>query len=260
MQQSFFEAKYQLNNDKASIKEFHLPHYPKNDQRILKEILILPRLSHPCVPLVRECFVTDKSIYLATDHIEQTRLHHTMHNFQAQDMKNIMNQLFDVTRHCHERGVIIRDLSPMNISITKVHGKGQQNAVHDDYLVKIADFSLAVEMGVTESLADHPQFSWEIVKYSAPELILSKPYTICADMWTLGVVLYEMLSRGRLPFHHPQDHILVRNIAAGAFSFQMEIWEEVPEDAKHLVEQLIKVTPWERLAAKDCLENEWIKA
>eukprot|EP01039_Chlorochromonas_danica_P016733 gene16733-19839_t len=63
---------------------------------------------------------------------------------------------------------------------------------------------------------------------------------MAADMWSLGVVLYAMLAQGKCPFEHTLDHILIRDVTQGHYDFDDEIWEDVPEKAKTLVENLLK--------------------
>lgn len=250
--QSYFVGCSRKTGEKITVKEFHLPHYPADDTSIVSEVLFLSKLSHPGLPAFKEMFLTDTSVYVITDYIDQQRLSHCISTLNVTDARNIFKQLAQIVQYCHEKKIILRDLSPSNIVVKKL-------AAPSAFEVKIADLSMAVEANSKDALADHPLFEWPLVKFSSPEMILSQPYTIASDIWSLGVVLFAMLSRGKLPFEHNLDHILVRDISTAHYDFDCdEVWEDVSERAKSLVEQMLKVPINERPTAKECLKNHWV--
>ncbi|MEQ8702820.1 MAG: SUMF1/EgtB/PvdO family nonheme iron enzyme [Phaeodactylibacter sp.] len=106
----------------------------------------------------------------------------------AQQRRDIAIGLLRGLSHLHEHGVIHRDLKPSNILIAKV---GQQ------YIPKIADFGLSKQVGegsrFTNSLAGGT------LAYSAPEQLLGKPIRLNADLWSAGVLLFELFL-GYRPF------------------------------------------------------------
>ena len=82
----------------------------------------------------------------------------------------------------------------------------------------------------------------------APEVLLNfdqSPYTVKADCWSLGVILYQLLS-GQLP-HNDEAKM------------SGERWEEISEEAKDLVRRLIVVNPVERLSAGQALQHVWFQ-
>eukprot|EP00966_Prymnesium_polylepis_P286877 6626175-Prymnesium_polylepis.1 len=84
--------------------------------------------------------------------------------------------------------------------------------------------------------------------YMAPEVIKGRYQTEC-DMWSLGVMVYFMLS-GALPFKGRNDAEKEAKIQAGSFSFSAPAWGSVSDDGKDFVKQLLNQDPTKRLTGK----------
>jgi serine/threonine protein kinase len=281
--------------EKVIIKEFHLQQYPLNDTSILSEIMLLSSLSHPGLPSLREYFITDHSIYFILDPFPDRTLadciassrsnssSNKKNKLSSYQIRSVMNQLFAIVHYCHERDIVIRDMTPRNIAIERViegpTDEEEDDDEDDDIIVKIIDLSFAVSLRATKDknsdnnnnnsqntsvhphlapLSDHVLFDWYLVKYAAPEVVLSKRFTCQSDMWSLGVLLFEMLMKGKHPFDHLQDHILIQRIARCQYAIDREEWETVDEYGRYLVESLLRVQPTDRLTASHCVEHVWI--
>jgi serine/threonine protein kinase len=93
--------------------------------------------------------------------------------------------------------------------------------------------------------------------YVAPEILAEKPYNEKCDMWSLGVVLFILLS-GEPPFYHDDNFELFEIIKRGQYSMKGKIWESVSDAAKDLIRRLLTVDPSKRITGKDILEHPWI--
>lgn len=123
-------------------------------------------------------------------------------------MRNITKSLLGGINYCHERNIIIRNLTPDTIMVKKSGGIMHASTIYE---VKITDFSCAVPVGSTKNFADHPLFDWADVPYLAPEALLDSPYGKSMDLWSLGVLVFLMLS-GDLPFFNEDDKVLLNMI------------------------------------------------
>lgn len=120
----------------------------------------------------------------------------------TQEVKDIFQSLVAVVNYVHDKRYIIRNLLPDNIMLRKDG---------DKYMAKLTDLSYVVPFGSNENLADHPLFDWGDVPFTSPEALLGPSYNQSTDIWSLGVVLYVMLTH-HLPFYHEDDKTLVHTI------------------------------------------------
>lgn len=92
--------------------------------------------------------------------------------------------------------------------------------------------------------------------YIAPEVIDQRPYGTKADMWSIGVLLYILLS-GYTPFSGSDCEEIFAKIRIGTISFDQPEFKSVSEDAKDLIKKLIVVNQFDRYSAKEALEHDW---
>ena len=93
--------------------------------------------------------------------------------------------------------------------------------------------------------------------YVAPEILSNYPYGTKADMWSLGVIVFILLS-GYPPFVDDDKKALFRSIRHASFEFHPDYWDGISEEAKHLVKGLLTVDPKKRMSSKQVLEGRWM--
>ncbi|XP_021387611.1 ribosomal protein S6 kinase alpha-5 isoform X3 [Lonchura striata] len=174
-------------------------------------------------------------------------------HFSETEASHIMRRLVSAVSHMHDVGVVHRDLKPENLLFTDET---------DNSEIKIIDFGFARLKPPDNQPLKTPCFT---LHYAAPELLNHNGYDESCDLWSLGVILYTMLS-GQVPFQS-QDRSLtctsaleiMKKIKKGEFSFEGEAWKNVSEEAKELIRGLLTVDPNKRIKMSSLRYNEWLQ-
>lgn len=177
-------------------------------ERFTREARSLARLSHPGIVMVYDFGHTEAGLYyFVMEFVDGTDLRHVIRAGQLSPSEAlaVVPQICEALQYAHEEGIVHRDIKPENILLNK---KGQ---------TKIADFGLA-------KLLDQPATVYTLTRagqrmgtphYMAPEQI-EHPHLVDhrADIYSLGVVFYEMLTGelplGRFPLPSTKVHVDVR--------------------------------------------------
>lgn len=198
------------------------------EQHFINEARAAGRLSHPHIVTIYEASSEGGTTYLAMEHIEGKELHRVLENgrrFSADETAAIAWKLAAALHHAHQRGVIHRDIKPSNIFLV------------DDDQPKLIDFGIA---RAPNRLADRlsPQHEpYTMVRdnqllgtphYMSPEQAAGKPVDHRTDIYSLGAVMYEMLT-GRTPFHADRPEKLLQQIIHKAARSPRDINARVPE-------------------------------
>ncbi|CAI5459493.1 unnamed protein product [Closterium sp. Yama58-4] len=131
----------------------------------------------------------------------------------------------------------------------------QVTASNDRVLAKLADFGLAVHLAPGEKTVGTAGSR----PYEAPEVILGQEYDMKADVWSLGVLLFGMLSCA-MPFQGHGDRQLIRQILRGNVDLSRGAWSAVSAEAKDLIRAMLSVNPDERISMAQVVAHPWIKA
>ncbi|XP_042295620.1 ribosomal protein S6 kinase alpha-4 isoform X2 [Sceloporus undulatus] len=173
-------------------------------------------------------------------------------HFSESEASQIMRSLVSAVSFMHDAGVVHRDLKPENI----LYADESEGAP-----VKVIDFGFARLRPQNSQPMQTPCFT---LQYAAPELLQDGGYDESCDLWSLGVILYTMLS-GQVPFHSSQEgsaanHAaeIMHKIKEGRFSLEGEAWKNVSEEAKELVRGLLTVDPAKRLKISSLRYSEWL--
>jgi tRNA A-37 threonylcarbamoyl transferase component Bud32 len=165
---------------------------PAFAERFLREARALARLSHPGIVGVHDFGEVDGLFYLVMEFVDGVDLRRTIRGGELAPRQalSIVRELCDALQYAHDEGIVHRDIKPENVLIDR---RGR---------VKIADFGLAKLAGAAMSGAGALTATGQVMgtpHYMAPEQI-ERPHDVDhrADIYSLGVVLYEMLT-GSLP-------------------------------------------------------------
>lgn len=161
---------------------------PEFIERFDREAQAATSLSHPNIVSIYDVGEEDNILYIVMEYVDGPTLkEYVMKNgpLQVEEALDIMEQLTSAIQHAHETGLIHRDIKPQNVLIDR-NGK-----------VKITDFGIAVALSATALTQTNSVLG--SVHYLSPEQARGGKATKLSDIYSLGIVFYELLT-GQLPF------------------------------------------------------------
>ena len=213
------------------------------------EIGILKLCHHPNIVRLLDHLENNDYIYIVTEYIEGGTLGQYFKkkkfNFSERQATNIMSQIANGVKYLHQYGIVHRDLKPDNIMIT------QQN----DYgVIKIMDFGLSKIVSPNERMVD----GYGTLSYVAPEVLLRTPYNKEVDMWSMGVILYYMLS-GKLPFRGRREQEVAEKIVYNPLEFDEDDWETRSQRVQDLITLCLEKKKEDRITIDEFINHPWFK-
>ncbi|CAI5958637.1 unnamed protein product [Closterium sp. NIES-65] len=145
---------------------------------------------------------------------------------------------------CHRHGVCHRDLKPENVLLASKGGP-----LGD---LRVADFGISTFVQPGQRMRGYAGSPF----YIAPE-VLEGRYGLEVDVWSMGVILYTLLSQ-RLPFWHSTDIGVYQAILRGAVDTQSGAWVHVSREAAGLVRRMLCLDVQERITVQGVLEHPWV--
>ncbi|MDI9540980.1 MAG: Stk1 family PASTA domain-containing Ser/Thr kinase [Bacillota bacterium] len=162
---------------------------PVNLTRFKREALAITSTSHPNIVEVFDVGQHDGKHYIVMEYVHSKTLKQLIRsrgNIPIDEAVNIMKQLVSAVEHAHKMGIIHRDIKSQNV------------LVKDDGTVKLSDFGIASIVGVSDITKTDTVIG--SVHYMAPELAQGQPVKVQSDIYSLGIVFYELLT-GDVPYH-----------------------------------------------------------
>ncbi len=157
-------------------------------RRFQREALSASSLSHPNIVAMYDVGEDDGLYYIVMEYIEGKTLKQLLKkrgSLTLSEAIDIMLQLTDGMAHAHDSYIVHRDLKPQNIMI------------QDDGQIKITDFGIAMALNSTQLTQTNSVMG--SVHYLPPEQAAGKGTTIKSDIYSMGIIFYELLT-GQLPF------------------------------------------------------------
>lgn len=198
-----------LRDELANDEEFR--------KRFQTEAQAVAMLSHPNIVSVYDVSHSDGVEYIVMELIEGVTLMQYMKKKGALGWKEALHfavQISKALEHAHEKGIIHRDIKPQNIMILK------------DGTIKVADFGIAALESAQEKKSDQTVGS---VHYIAPEQARGEQPDPRSDIYSLGVVMYEMLT-GKMPYDgDTAEQVAMKHITGHPVPPQ-ELNPDIPEE------------------------------
>ncbi|HKW01378.1 MAG TPA: serine/threonine-protein kinase [Vicinamibacterales bacterium] len=228
-----------------------LTHRPGDDtsRRVLREARAVARLHHTNVAGLYDMFEHDHEAFLVMEYVDGEPLTSLVTSPPApiDRVLDIGLQLTDALRYAHREGIIHRDVKPANVMLTR------------DGVVKVLDLGLAraaADPGAdTRSGSEVAPTRAGTPAYMAPERLGGHPADARTDVYSVGVVLYELLT-GKRPYVAPDLMTLAVNVATHPTPRVSAIRRDVPAALDALVARAMSKDPETRFASAAELHDE----
>lgn len=181
-------------------------------KRLLREARAAAALDHPNICAIHEVVERESDSFIVMQYVEGETLDRKVarNPLSVADVLNFAPQIADALGEAHSLGIVHRDIKPQNLIIT---GKGQ---------VKVLDFGLAKLLGATDVVASNaktlsvlsdPGSVVGTMPYMSPEQLRAEELDGRSDIFSLGTVMYEMLT-GNQPFLHASGAATISAVLA----------------------------------------------
>ncbi|MCI0494139.1 serine/threonine-protein kinase [candidate division KSB1 bacterium] len=246
-----FKARDSKLNRTVALKFLH-PHQiadQKKRARFFLEAQAAASLNHPnicTIHSIEETTTDDRQIFIAMEYIEGQNLQQKIAagSFKFQRALDIAIQIAEGLCEAHSKGVIHRDIKPSNIMVVE---KGQ---------VKITDFGLARLTRGVKITKDGKTLG--TVAYISPEQARGEEVDQRSDIWSLGVVLYEMIA-GKLPFEGENEVAMLIAVLNNEPKPISEWRNDVPAELEKIIFKCLAKEKDYRYQATDQLWNDFKK-
>ncbi|CAJ0953998.1 unnamed protein product, partial [Mesorhabditis belari] len=253
-----YKGRYKAKPDHpVAVKVFQKKNLGRIKDLLVKEIKIMKELSeikHENLVSLLKCIESPTQILLVIefcDHGDLADYLQKKGTLREVEVQKLAKQIGNALHSMHQRGIMHRDLKPHNILLT--NSKAIVKPQFNDLTVKLADFGFA--RFLSDGLMAVTYCGSPI--YMAPEVIMGNPYDSKADLWSLGVILFQAFI-GKLPFTAKtplelQKFYKTQPILCPFFT------DSCPLSLKDLLTKLLTKDPETRMDFEGFFENEFLR-
>jgi len=237
------KAKDRLKNRIVAIKMLNEKHASDSAsvRRFVNESRAIALLSHEHIVDIYDVAFTGKEKYLVMEYIEGITLREYMKRNSPLGMEKSLDftmQILSALQHAHEKGVVHRDIKPQNIMV-QTNGK-----------LKVTDFGIAQ---ISDTKQNNSGVAMGTVYYISPEQASGKTTTFSSDLYSVGIMLYEMVT-GKLPFEGDTPLSIAMMQVNSKPIRPRKIDSKIPQGVEQIILRALNKAPEERFrSAKSML-------
>uniref|UniRef100_A0A1J3GV99 Serine/threonine-protein kinase ATG1 n=1 Tax=Noccaea caerulescens TaxID=107243 RepID=A0A1J3GV99_NOCCA len=243
-----WEARHRFHGTVVAIKEIAMGRLNKKLQdSLMSEIFILRRINHPNIIRLLDMIQSPGKIHLVLEYCKGGDLSVYIQSHESvpeATAKHFMLQLAAGLQVLRDNNIIHRDLKPQNLLLS---------TDDNDADLKIADFGFARSLqprGLAETLCGSPL-------YMAPEIMQLQKYDAKADLWSVGAILFQLVT-GRTPFTGNSQIQLLQNIMRSTgLNFPADC-RDLSLDCIDLCQKLLRRNPVERLTFEEFFNHPFL--
>ncbi|XP_021570152.1 death-associated protein kinase 1 isoform X4 [Carlito syrichta] len=216
---------------------------------IEREVSILKEIQHPNVITLHEVYESKTDVILILELVAGGELFDFLaekESLTEEEATEFLKQILNGVYYLHSLQIAHFDLKPENIMLLDRNVPKPR--------IKIIDFGLAhkIDFGNEfKNIFGTPEFV-------APEIVNYEPLGLEADMWSIGVITYILLS-GASPFLGDTKQETLANVSAVNYEFEEEYFSNTSALAKDFIRRLLVKDPKKRMTIQDSLQHPWIK-
>ncbi|KNA15938.1 hypothetical protein SOVF_093500 [Spinacia oleracea] len=243
-----WHARHRVHGTEVAIKEISMSRLNKKLQEsLLSEIFILKQINHPNIIRLHDIIEVPGKIHLVLEYCSGGDLFVHIQRYgrvSEATAKQLMQQLAAGLKVLRENNIIHRDLKPQNLLLSTNDNSS---------VLKIADFGFARSLqprGLAETLCGSPL-------YMAPEIMQLQKYDAKADLWSVGAIVYQLVT-GKTPFNGNNQMQLLQNIMkATELCFPPDI-KGLSSEFVDLCQKLLRRNPVERLTFDEFFNHPFL--
>lgn len=251
-------AEVRIGYDKSTTEQVAIKVMKKNkrDTELMRSVecemnFISKSIDHENIVGTYDVFDTRDNLFIVMEYMPGGMLYDILANegyFSEKNAAGVMRDLLNAVKCLHDYDIVHRDIKPENVL-----------AVNKTWplKVKLADFGLA-DFVLENSFGEKATCGmYGTPFFVAPEVIRAETYTPAVDIWSLGVLAYNMLS-GKLPFDGNNIKEVLRRVRSGRYTFPDAEWGDISETAMSFIRGLLEIDPKKRLTAREALQHPWM--
>ncbi|KAJ8004139.1 hypothetical protein DPEC_G00155670 [Dallia pectoralis] len=223
-----------------------IPYDQETKKSILQEYEILKSLHNDKIMALHEAYVTPRYLVLVAEYCSGKELLSSLidrFRYSEDDVVGYLVQILQGLEYLHNKRILHLDIKPDNIMVTNLN------------VVKIVDFGSAQTFNPL-ALRQHSR-GLSTAEYMSPEMLKGDVIGPPADIWSLGVVAYVMLS-GRLPFYDKDQQLTETKIQMAKFD-PTKLYPNVSQSASMFLKKMLSSYAWARPSTKDCFTHAWLQ-
>jgi len=242
-------VKFVKSKEEVAIKIIDRKNVGKDYEKNLRmEMEILKKVHHPNIIELQEMVEAGDKLYFVMELVTGGELFDRIvekGSYSEEDARILVRKIVSAIEYLHDKNIAHRDLKPENLLV---------KSKEDDTEVKIADFGLSKIIDKDKMM----QTACGTPGYVAPEVLNAEGYDKEVDMWSIGVITYILLC-GFPPFYSESVPEVFEQIMKAEYDYPEEYWEDISEEAKDFIDNLLVVDVAHRMTAKQSFEHPWLK-
>uniref|UniRef100_A0AAY5KIC8 non-specific serine/threonine protein kinase n=1 Tax=Esox lucius TaxID=8010 RepID=A0AAY5KIC8_ESOLU len=218
-------------------------------EEIEREVNILKEIQHSNIITLHDIFENKTDVILILELVSGGELFDFLaekESLTEEEATQFLKQILDGVQYLHSKRIAHFDLKPENIMLLDKNVPNPR--------IKLIDFGIAHQIKAGNEFKN----IFGTPEFVAPEIVNYEPLGLEADMWSIGVITYILLS-GASPFLGETKQETLTNISAVNYDFDEEYFSNTSELAKDFIRRLLVKDPKKRMTIDDSLQHPWIK-